>query len=96
MPFNLFPILWRLLLLKINELLNFHYFFRNFTCNSPVKIVILIAKGKRDKKRGLSQFFVYVWRAIKHETLVKNGIRAEKTLRRGGYNNGRKVSVLHV
>lgn len=35
MPFNLFPILWRLLLLKINELLNFHYFFRNFTCNSP-------------------------------------------------------------
>lgn len=56
MPFNLFPILWRLLLLKINELLNFHYFFRNFTCNSPVKIVILIAKGKRDKKRGLSQF----------------------------------------
>ncbi len=36
MPFNLFPILWRLLLLKINELLNFHYFFRNFTCNSPL------------------------------------------------------------
>ncbi|WP_191440473.1 hypothetical protein, partial [Anaerotruncus colihominis] len=36
MPFNLFPILWRLLLLKINELLNFHYFFRNFTCNSPI------------------------------------------------------------
>lgn len=35
MPFNLFPILWRLLLLKINELFNFHYFFRNFTCNSP-------------------------------------------------------------
>lgn len=36
MPFNLFPILWRLLLLKINELFNFHYFFRNFTCNSPI------------------------------------------------------------
>ena len=50
---------------------------------SDVKIVILIAKGKRDKKRGLSQFFVYLWRAIKNETLVKNGIRARKTLRRG-------------
>lgn len=35
MPFNLFPILWRLLLLRMNKLLNFHYFFRNFTCNSP-------------------------------------------------------------
>ena len=35
MPFNLFPILWRLILLKLNELLNFHHFFRNFTCNSP-------------------------------------------------------------
>ena len=36
MPFNLFPILWRLLLLRMNKLLNFHYFFRNFTCNSPI------------------------------------------------------------
>ena len=35
MPFNLFPILWRLLLLRMNKLLNFQYFFRNFTCNSP-------------------------------------------------------------
>lgn len=48
-----------------------------------MKIVILIAKGKRDKKRGLSQFFVYLRRAIKHETLVKNGIRAEKRLVEG-------------
>ena len=38
MPFNLFPILWRLLLLRMNKLLNFHYFFRNFTCNSPTVI----------------------------------------------------------
>lgn len=38
MPFNLFPILWRLLLLRMNKLLNFHYFFRNFTCNSPKKM----------------------------------------------------------
>lgn len=37
MPFNLFPILWRLLLLRMNKLLNFHYFFRNFTCNSPAR-----------------------------------------------------------
>ena len=36
MPFNLFPILWRLLLLRMNKLLNFQYFFRNFTCNSPL------------------------------------------------------------
>ena len=36
MPFNLFPILWRLLLLKFNKLLNFCYFFRNFTCNSSI------------------------------------------------------------
>ena len=37
MPFNLFPILWRLLLLRMNKLLNFQYFFRNFTCNSPAE-----------------------------------------------------------
>ena len=40
MPFNLFPILWRLLLLRMNKLLNFQYFFRNFTCNSPMDIAI--------------------------------------------------------
>ena len=55
----------------------------NLKFRMRMKIVILIAKGKRDKKRGLSQFFVYLWRAIKNETLVKNGIRARKTLRRG-------------
>lgn len=59
---------------------NYKAFFKYFCL---LKIVILIAKGKRDKKRGLSQFFVYLWRAIKNETLVKNGIRARKTLRRG-------------
>ena len=54
-----------------------------FQKTPELKIVILIAKGKRDKKRGLSQFFVYLWRAIKHETLVKSGIRAEKRLVEG-------------
>ena len=71
----------------MNQLCYFITLFRKnqgvFLFLWTLKIVILIAKGKRDKKRGLSQFFVYLWRAIKNETLVKNGIRARKTLRRG-------------
>lgn len=45
MPFNLFPILWRLLLLRMNKLLNFQYFFRNFTCNSPEGLSTIPRQG---------------------------------------------------
>lgn len=62
MPFNLFPILWRLLLLKINELLNFHYFFRNFTCNSPNIFVLckLNFKPQKNARQKIQNALGYV------------------------------------